>query len=78
MIQLKTLLEYPYTSWKIHVKLKTEKGKSFDYKPIMLGDKNPPNKKKALDHAKKQWKQDFEKKYGKIKTAKIYVIFNAD
>ena len=44
----------------------------------MLGDKNPPNKKKALDHAKKQWKQDFEKKYGKIKTAKIYVIFNAD
>jgi len=76
MIKLKTLLEYPYTRWKVHVKLKTEKGKSFDYKPIMLS-KNQPNKRKALDHAKEQWTQDYETKHGKIKTAKIYVIFNA-
>ena len=77
MIKLKTLLEYPYTRWKVHVKLKTEKGKSFDYKPIMLS-KTQPNKRKALDHAKEQWTQDHEPKHGKIKTAKVHVIFNAN
>ena len=76
MIKLKTLLEYPYTRWKVHVKLKTDKGKSFDYKPVMLG-KSMPSKKEALLYAKEQWKEEHEKTHGKIKTAKVYVIFNA-
>lgn len=68
--------EYPYTRWKIHVKVKTNSNKTFDYKPVMLS-KDSPTKTKALQFAKKQWKQDYEQEHGKIKNAKLVVIFNA-
>jgi hypothetical protein len=68
--------EYPYTRWKIHVKVKTNSNKTLDYKPVMLS-KDSPNKTKALQFAKKQWKQDYEQEHGKVKNAKLVVIFNA-
>jgi len=68
--------ESPYSRWKIHIKVKTDSNKTLDYKPVMVS-KDSPNKKKALEFAKKQWKQDYEREHGKIKSAKLVVIFNA-